>query len=76
MTTFPRRNGVAQHPSSGAETRSPIAYLVDFRSNPVNGVPKQETVDVNADETFPVRNGSVNGVITVSPLSTLTCTGN
>ena len=44
--------------------------------NPVNGVPKSETVNVNASGTFPVRNGSVNGVITVSPLSTLTCTGN
>ena len=44
--------------------------------NPVNGVPKSEQVDVNAGGTFPVRNGSVNGVITVSPLSTLTCTGN
>ena len=44
--------------------------------NPVQGVPKQETVDVNAGGTFPVRNGSVTGSITVSPLSTLTCTGN
>jgi hypothetical protein len=44
--------------------------------NPVNGVPKQETVDVNASKTFDVRNGSVTGSITVSPLSTLTCTGN
>jgi hypothetical protein len=44
--------------------------------NPVNGVPKQETVDVDVSGTFPVRNGSVTGSLTVSPLSTLTCTGN
>jgi len=43
--------------------------------NPVNGVPKQETVDINAGGDFPVRNGQVTGSITVSPLSTLTCTG-
>ena len=44
--------------------------------NPVNGVPKQETVDVNVTGTFPVRNGQTTGSLTVSPLSTLTCTGN
>jgi hypothetical protein len=44
--------------------------------NPVNGVPKSESVDVNLSEPFPVRNGSVTGSLTVSPLSTLTCTGN
>ena len=44
--------------------------------NPVNGVPKRETVTVDTTETFDVRNGSVTGSITVSPLSTLTCTGN
>jgi hypothetical protein len=44
--------------------------------NPVNGVPKQETVDIDTSGNFPVRNGSVTGNITVSPLSTLTCTGN
>jgi hypothetical protein len=44
--------------------------------NPVNGVPKSETVDVNAGGTFPVRNGQVTGSLTVSPISTLTCTGN
>jgi hypothetical protein len=43
--------------------------------NPVNGVPKSETVDVDVSGTFPVRNGSVTGSLTVSPLSTLTCTG-
>jgi len=43
--------------------------------NPVNGVPKQETVDVNAGGTFAIHNGQVTGSITVSPLSTLTCTG-
>ena len=44
--------------------------------NPVNGVPKSDTVTVNSTETFPVRNGSVTGTFTVSPLSPLTCTGN
>src|ERR671934_859193 len=44
--------------------------------NPVQGVPKSETVDVNVTGTFPVRNGSVTGSLTVSPLSTLKCTGN
>jgi hypothetical protein len=44
--------------------------------NPVNGVPKQETIDVNVTGTFPVRNGQTTGSLTVSPLSTLTCTGN
>jgi hypothetical protein len=44
--------------------------------NPVNGVPKSETVDVDVTGTFPVRNGQVTGSLTVSPLSTLTCTGN
>ncbi len=43
--------------------------------NPVNGVPKRETVDINASGTFDVRNGQVTGSLTVSPLSTLTCTG-
>jgi hypothetical protein len=44
--------------------------------NPVNGVPKSETVNVNATGTFPVRNGQTTGSLTVSPLSTLDCTGN
>ena len=44
--------------------------------NPVNGVPKSETVDVNVTGEFPVRNGQTTGSLTVEPLSTLTCTGN
>jgi hypothetical protein len=44
--------------------------------NPVNGVPKSETVNVNATGTFDVRNGQTTGSLTVSPLSTLDCTGN
>jgi hypothetical protein len=44
--------------------------------NPVNGVPKTETVNVNTTGTFPVRNGQTTGSLTVSPLSTLQCTGN
>ena len=44
--------------------------------NPVNGVPKSESVDVDVSGDFPVRNGSVTGSLTVSPLSTLQCTGN
>jgi hypothetical protein len=43
--------------------------------NPVQGVPKQETINVNVTGTFPVRNGQTTGSLTVSPLSTLTCTG-
>ena len=37
---------------------------------------KQETVDVNATGTFPVRNGRTNVSFTVTPLSTLDCPGN
>jgi hypothetical protein len=44
--------------------------------NPVQGVPKSEIVDVNVSGTFDVRNGQTTGSLTVSPLSTLTCTGN
>jgi len=44
--------------------------------NPVNGVPKSETIDVNATGTSPVRNGQVTGSLTISPISTLECTGN
>ena len=44
--------------------------------NPVQGVPKSETINVNATGTFPVRNGQTTGSFTISPLSTLTCTGN
>jgi hypothetical protein len=44
--------------------------------NPVQGVPKSETIDVNTTGTFPVRNGQTTGELTVEPLSTLTCTGN
>jgi hypothetical protein len=44
--------------------------------NPVNGVPKSETIDVDVTGTFPVRNGQTTGALTVEPLSTLTCTGN
>ena len=43
--------------------------------NPVNGVPKSETKDVNATGTFDVRNGQTTGSFSISPLSTLTCTG-
>ena len=43
--------------------------------NPVQGVPKSETIDVNVTGTFPVRNGQTTGSLTVSPLTTLTCTG-
>lgn len=44
--------------------------------NPVNGVPKTETNNVDATGTFAVRNGQTTGSLSVSPLSTLTCTGN
>lgn len=44
--------------------------------NPVNGVPKEETNNVNATGSFPVRNGQTTGSLSVSGVSTLTCTGN
>ena len=44
--------------------------------NPVEGVPKSETIAVNATGTFDVRNGQTTGSLTVSPLTTLQCTGN
>jgi hypothetical protein len=37
---------------------------------------KQETIAVNQNQTFDVRNGQVTFSFTVSPLSTLTCPGN
>lgn len=37
---------------------------------------KQETLNVNQNQTFDVRNGQVTFSFTVSPLSTLTCPGN
>jgi hypothetical protein len=38
---------------------------------------KQETIDINQTETFPVRNGQTTGSFTVTaPPSTLTCPGN
>ena len=43
--------------------------------NPVNGVPKSAETPVEESGTFPVRNGSVTGSFTISPLSPLTCTG-
>jgi hypothetical protein len=59
-----------------------LTGTVDVRSqcftrsgNPVNGVPKSETNSVNQSGTFDVRNGQTTGSFTVSPLSTLTCTG-
>lgn len=37
---------------------------------------KQETIDVEATGTFPVRNGRTNVVFQVTPLSSLDCPGN
>jgi hypothetical protein len=37
---------------------------------------KQETIAVDQNETFPVRNGRTNVSFTVTPLSTLDCPGN
>jgi hypothetical protein len=37
---------------------------------------KQETIDVNQNQTFDVRNGQVTFSFSVSPLSSLTCPGN
>jgi hypothetical protein len=36
---------------------------------------KQEQIDVNTTETFPVRNGRTNATFTITPLSTLDCPG-
>lgn len=41
-----------------------------------NSLPTRSTIDVNATGKFPVRNGQTTGSFTISPLSTLTCTGN
>ena len=57
-------------------TVSVSAQCFTRNGNPVQGVPKSETNDVNSEGTFDVRNGSVTGSLSVSPLSTLTCTGN
>jgi hypothetical protein len=37
---------------------------------------KQETINVNQNQTFDVRNGQVTFSSSVSPISTLTCPGN
>ena len=37
---------------------------------------KQETINVDTTETFPVRNGRTNVTFTITPVSTLTCPGN
>ena len=42
----------------------------------MQGVLKTCKVIVNVTGSFPVRNGQTTGSLTVSPLSTLTCTGN
>lgn len=57
-------------------TISVTAQCFTKSGNAVNGVPKSSTTTVNATDTFPVRNGSVTGSFTVTPVSTLTCTGN
>ena len=59
---------------SGTVTTSSQCFTKS--GNPVNGVPKSETINVNASGTFPVRNGQTTGSLTISPLSTLKCTGN
>jgi hypothetical protein len=37
---------------------------------------KQETIDVDLTQSFPVNHGQTTGSFTVTPLSTLTCPGN
>jgi hypothetical protein len=64
----------AEFTLSGSVTTTSQCYTKS--GNPVNGVPKTETATINDTEEFPVRNGSVTGSFTLSPLSTLTCTGN
>jgi len=58
---------------SGTVTTSSQCFTKS--GNPVEGVPKQDTIEVNATGTFDVRNGQVTGFFEISPLSTLTCTG-
>jgi len=44
--------------------------------NPVSGVPKSETINVNVTGTFPVRKGQDDRLADGLAPSTLTCTGN
>ena len=57
-------------------TVSTTSQCYTKNGNPVNGVPKTETNNVSASGTFSVHNGQTTGSLSVSPLSTLTCTGN
>jgi hypothetical protein len=45
------------------------------KGNTPQAANKQETIDVNSTETFPVKNGRTNVSFTISPLSTLDCPG-
>ena len=59
---------------SGSVTTTSQCYTKS--GNPVNGVPKTETTNVDTSGTFAVHNGQTTGSLTVAPLSTLQCTGN
>ena len=68
-------NTVATVDFTLAGTANVTSQCFTKSGNPVNGVPKSEQVDVNVTGEFPVRNGQTTGSLTVSPLSTLQCTG-
>lgn len=69
-------NTVASADFNLTGTVTATAQCFTRSGNPVQGVPKSDTTDVNATGTFPVRNGQTTGSFTIAPLSTLTCTGN
>lgn len=69
-------NAIATADFALTGTVTATAQCFTKSGNPVNGVPKTDTTEVNATGTFDVRNGQVTGSLSVSPLTTLTCTGN
>ncbi len=65
--------GTADFTLTGTVTAT--AQCFTKSGNPVNGVPKTDTTNVNASDSFPIRNGQTTGKFVVSPLTTLKCTG-
>jgi hypothetical protein len=68
----------------GNETSVPITLSGDVvvnsrcytrSGNKPQAANKQETLQVNQTDDFPIRNGQTSGSFTVTPLSTLTCPG-
>ena len=66
--------GTADFTLTGTVTAT--AQCFTRSGNPVQGVPKTDVTNVDATGSFPIRNGQTTGSFTVSPLTTLTCTGN